>query len=227
MNVPSSILTSAVNQFNQSPPPTLREILTAYKERGDGDKAMLMALLQAKTAEDERIASMASLHRTVLDAYYRYPAPGPSSYREQPSYSPHPHSYSSIAHAPPSPPHSYSSYSYARKRSRYTDSPSHSRSRSRSPVPRRDGTQSRCYSSKYSPRTQASMAIDSLLSSSSESTASVGTTRGDLDCCEEEDAELDQRRGRSIATAASAVAANAHKGGDCHVERNTAAVPVR
>ena len=35
------------------PPPTLREILGAYRSRGDGDREMLMAMLHAKSAEDQ------------------------------------------------------------------------------------------------------------------------------------------------------------------------------
>lgn len=37
----------------QTPPPSLREILTAYRTKGDGDRDMLLAMLNAKTAEDQ------------------------------------------------------------------------------------------------------------------------------------------------------------------------------
>ena len=37
----------------QPPPPSLREILAAYRTKGDGDRDMLLAMLNAKTAEDE------------------------------------------------------------------------------------------------------------------------------------------------------------------------------
>jgi hypothetical protein len=37
----------------QAPPPTLRDILGAYKARGDGDRDMLIAMLNAKSAEDQ------------------------------------------------------------------------------------------------------------------------------------------------------------------------------
>ena len=37
----------------QPPPPSLREILEAYKARGDGDREMLLAMLNAKSAEDQ------------------------------------------------------------------------------------------------------------------------------------------------------------------------------
>jgi len=39
--------------FSKPPPPTLREILGAYRSRGDGDREMLMAMLNAKSAEDQ------------------------------------------------------------------------------------------------------------------------------------------------------------------------------
>ncbi|KAL5534555.1 hypothetical protein ACEPAG_1018 [Sanghuangporus baumii] len=48
-------------------PPTLREILTAYKQKGDGDREMLLAMLNAKSAEDQRIASQLSLRRTMIE----------------------------------------------------------------------------------------------------------------------------------------------------------------
>jgi hypothetical protein len=37
----------------QAPPPSLREILGAYKSKGDGDRDMLIAMLNAKSAEDQ------------------------------------------------------------------------------------------------------------------------------------------------------------------------------
>jgi hypothetical protein len=37
----------------QPTPPSLREILTAYRTKGDGDRDMLLAMLNAKTAEDQ------------------------------------------------------------------------------------------------------------------------------------------------------------------------------
>ena len=37
----------------QPPPPSLREVLGAYNTRGDGDRDMLIAMLNAKTAEDQ------------------------------------------------------------------------------------------------------------------------------------------------------------------------------
>lgn len=38
---------------SQPPPPSLREILEAYKARGDGDREMLLAMLNAKSSEDQ------------------------------------------------------------------------------------------------------------------------------------------------------------------------------
>lgn len=37
----------------QTPPPSLREVLGAYNSRGDGDRDMLIAMLNAKSAEDQ------------------------------------------------------------------------------------------------------------------------------------------------------------------------------
>ncbi|KAH9964287.1 hypothetical protein BC827DRAFT_67909 [Russula dissimulans] len=64
-----SLLASTWQVLDQPPPPTLREILGAYRSRGDGDREMLIAMLHAKSAEDQRIASVASLHRSLLEYY--------------------------------------------------------------------------------------------------------------------------------------------------------------
>ncbi|TFY83734.1 hypothetical protein EWM64_g275 [Hericium alpestre] len=61
-----SLLASTWQMLDQPPPPSLREILGAYRTRGDGDREMLMAMLNAKSAEDQRLASMASLHRAII-----------------------------------------------------------------------------------------------------------------------------------------------------------------
>lgn len=45
--------------MSQPPPPTLREILEAYKARGDGDREMLLAMLNAKSSEDQVSPPMA------------------------------------------------------------------------------------------------------------------------------------------------------------------------
>jgi hypothetical protein len=47
---PYSILSFFITQ---SPPPSLREILAAYRAKGDGDRDMLLAMLNAKAAEDQ------------------------------------------------------------------------------------------------------------------------------------------------------------------------------
>ncbi|CAE6394487.1 unnamed protein product [Rhizoctonia solani] len=52
--------------LSQPPPPTLREILSAYAAQGRGDRDMLIALLKAKAAEDQRITSIAQLQQQVL-----------------------------------------------------------------------------------------------------------------------------------------------------------------
>ncbi|CAE6398559.1 unnamed protein product [Rhizoctonia solani] len=52
--------------LSQPPPPTLREILSAYAAQGHGDRDMLIALLKAKAAEDQRITSVAQLQQQVL-----------------------------------------------------------------------------------------------------------------------------------------------------------------
>ncbi|KAF5374854.1 hypothetical protein D9758_000072 [Tetrapyrgos nigripes] len=133
MNSPESLLASARNVLDQPPPPTLREILVAYRAKGDGDRDMLLAMLNAKTAEDQRIAQTASLHRalleehtsqsTILPPLTHYPSP-PSTYNHPPrkrhrsSRSPYarPDSYrdtdrDSNAGLPPSPYSSRSSHS--------------------------------------------------------------------------------------------------------------------
>ncbi|KAF8078278.1 hypothetical protein FPV67DRAFT_1775514 [Lyophyllum atratum] len=64
-----SSLSQPSQQVRSLLPPTLREILTAYRAKGDGDRDMLLAMLNAKTAEDQRISSLASLQRTLLEVY--------------------------------------------------------------------------------------------------------------------------------------------------------------
>lgn len=63
------MVASSFQALEQPTPPTLREILTAYRAKGDGDREMLLAMLNAKAAEDQRIAATVNLHRTVLDVY--------------------------------------------------------------------------------------------------------------------------------------------------------------
>lgn len=59
-------LQAALHAFDQPPAPSLREVLGAYRLKGDGDREMLLAILGAKAAEDQRIAAMAQLHHTIL-----------------------------------------------------------------------------------------------------------------------------------------------------------------
>ncbi|CAE6425510.1 unnamed protein product [Rhizoctonia solani] len=61
-----SVLDSTFQALSQAPPPTIREILGAYSTKGEGDREMLVALLNAKSAEDQRIAAVAALQQTVL-----------------------------------------------------------------------------------------------------------------------------------------------------------------
>ncbi|KEP53604.1 hypothetical protein V565_029080 [Rhizoctonia solani 123E] len=63
---PRPILETTWHALSQAPPPSLREILSAYNAKGEGDREMLVALLNAKSAEDQRLASLAALHQTVL-----------------------------------------------------------------------------------------------------------------------------------------------------------------
>ncbi|KAI0374459.1 hypothetical protein BV20DRAFT_961624 [Pilatotrama ljubarskyi] len=102
-----SLLASSWRVLEQPPPPTLREILEAYKARGDGDREMLLAMLNAKSSEDQRLASIATLHRTMLDMYQApHSQPGPPVIPLHVPDGHHSHPYSH-AHHFPSPPASY------------------------------------------------------------------------------------------------------------------------
>lgn len=46
-------LNAAIHAFDQVPAPSLREVLGAYRLKGDGDREMLLAILNAKAAEDQ------------------------------------------------------------------------------------------------------------------------------------------------------------------------------
>ncbi|KAH0838517.1 hypothetical protein J3R83DRAFT_6834 [Lanmaoa asiatica] len=169
----------------QPPPPCLREILGAYRSKGDGDRDMLIAMLNAKSAEDQRIAAIASLHRTLLDLYMTdTKIPPATSIQQYPLSSPHINSPKDKHHmaelsnghesthksapSPREPPHQPQP---PRKRQRFSRSPapsshhdarsSHPSSRDLPPSP----YSSRSDSEEYSPRSRASMAIGSLLSS--------------------------------------------------------------
>ncbi len=47
------------------PSPTLREILDAYKAKGDGDRDMLLAMLNAKSSEDQ-VGLLSRLHTATV-----------------------------------------------------------------------------------------------------------------------------------------------------------------
>ncbi|KAG8743716.1 hypothetical protein FRC10_011589 [Ceratobasidium sp. 414] len=66
VETPRPMLEATWHAVSQAPPPALREILSAYNAKGEGDRDMLIALLNAKSAEDQRLAAVATLHQTVL-----------------------------------------------------------------------------------------------------------------------------------------------------------------
>ncbi|KAI5124434.1 hypothetical protein M0805_008318 [Coniferiporia weirii] len=84
-----SLLASTWQVLDQPPPPSLREILAAYKQKGDGDREMLLAMLNAKSSEDQRLASLASLRRTVLDVCRTTETPSSPQYDAPAQASPH------------------------------------------------------------------------------------------------------------------------------------------
>ncbi|KAL1737989.1 hypothetical protein HDZ31DRAFT_70530 [Schizophyllum fasciatum] len=69
LQLQSAIMTASA-LLEQPPPPSVREILAAYSSRGDGDREMLLAMLNAKSAEDQRLASVATLQKGLLDVYH-------------------------------------------------------------------------------------------------------------------------------------------------------------
>ncbi|KAI0823062.1 hypothetical protein BC628DRAFT_1316781 [Trametes gibbosa] len=103
-----TVLAASWRSWNRSPPPpTLREILEAYKARGDGDREMLLAMLNAKSSEDQRLASFATLHRAMLDMYQApHPQPVQPVIPLHIPDAPASHHYAH-AHHFPSPPASY------------------------------------------------------------------------------------------------------------------------
>jgi len=195
----SRTITSTWHVLEQTPPPSLREVLGAYNSRGDGDRDMLIAMLNAKTAEDQRIASVAALHRTLLEMQHTPPSPAhlplpqlhvQSSSRLDPPPTisrftpPHqakrtrPRSDASddvpTRRSPPSsaPPSQTTNVEFSRKRRRTSHNSSHMRTPSREShstvihdSPHSPRSSSRSNSAEYSPRSRASMAIGSLLSS--------------------------------------------------------------
>ncbi|KAG2044286.1 hypothetical protein BDR03DRAFT_938833 [Suillus americanus] len=170
------LVMSSSQILEQAPPPSLREILGAYKSKGDGDRDMLIAMLNAKSAEDQRLASVASLHRTLLEMSAvdaRHASPPPPLPPSAP-YSKHGLYTSDMANERVSPqplpvvrePSQLSQPPRKRQRSSHSPSShyelrtSHTSSRDLPPSP----YSSRSDSEEYSPRSRASMAIGSLLS---------------------------------------------------------------
>ncbi|KZP32247.1 hypothetical protein FIBSPDRAFT_848634 [Athelia psychrophila] len=118
------VISSTWHVLEQTPPPSLREVLGAYNSRGDGDRDMLIAMLNAKSAEDQRIASVAALHRTMLERQYAPPMSTPPAL--PPLHIHHDrHNYS---------PAASSSHPYARRPERRASAGSSGRSRSPAPA---------------------------------------------------------------------------------------------
>ncbi|KAF8559333.1 hypothetical protein OG21DRAFT_1493245 [Imleria badia] len=184
------LLMSTWHVLEQPPPPSLREILGAYKSKGNGDRDMLIAMLNAKSTEDQRMAAIASLHRTLLDLYttdakippaaplQQYPLSLSHISTKDKHYPPelsngHDSTYKS-APSPREPPHQQQPPRKRQRRSRSPPPPSHLDARSSHP-PARDlppsPYSSRSDSEEYSPRSRASMAIGSLLSSGARDSA--------------------------------------------------------
>ncbi|KDQ54771.1 hypothetical protein JAAARDRAFT_37870 [Jaapia argillacea MUCL 33604] len=185
-----SLLTASWRVLEQTPPPSLREILGAYSARGDGDRDMLLAILTAKTAEDQRLAAVTNLQRTMLESYrssppqqyaadaYHYPPPGAlaspplhdhmSPRMNGESYSA-PHRHSSNSSLPPLRD-TQPSAGPSRKRSRTSRSPRSPYERdlpehSSHELPLSPYSSARSDSAERSPRSRGAMAIGSLLSS--------------------------------------------------------------
>jgi len=189
------VISSTWHVLEQMPPPSLREVLGAYNLKGDGDRDMLIAMLNAKSAEDQRMASVAALHRTLLEIHTPPASPPlstsqlhmhPTTHFYPPSpvlYSPPTHEKKpshdvSNSHTEPSPPvptrkapPPSASTQPSRKRQRTsrdsslrpTSRESHASTKHDSPPS--PHSSSRSDSAEYSPRSRASMAIGSLLSS--------------------------------------------------------------
>ncbi|KAJ7275386.1 hypothetical protein B0H12DRAFT_1087040 [Mycena haematopus] len=184
------VVSSASSVLDQPPPPTMRDILGAYKANGDGDRDMLLAMLNAKAAEDQRLASMAALHRTMLEVYqsqaihmdhhYSSKFTSPPPLREpRPSRNVY-HTVSSVSRSPPHTRAALPSMrapsprpEHRRKRLRSSHSPPlpHSSRRreplhdSHSELPPSPYSSSGSDSASYSPRSRGSMTIGSLLTS--------------------------------------------------------------
>ncbi|KAI0702450.1 hypothetical protein BC835DRAFT_1320658 [Cytidiella melzeri] len=186
-----ALMTSALQSLHQRSPPSLHEILGAFTSKGDGDRDMLFALLNAKTAEDNRIAADKNLHRSLLEMYrvqphtttpsmymfetqpHSIPSPPPSTYRESPivtTRSPYLERHTSRS-STPSHSSDEATYIESRKRRRTRSPSAETRRRhgSLSAVTRSDDplppSPYSCGSSQNgsgSPRPRDAMAIDSL-----------------------------------------------------------------
>ncbi|CAG7845991.1 SubName: Full=Uncharacterized protein {ECO:0000313/EMBL:CCA69282.1} [Serendipita indica DSM 11827] len=60
----------AFQSLHANASPALGDVLSAYRLKGDGDREMLLAVLNAKAAEDQRAAAVAQLHQSILQAAY-------------------------------------------------------------------------------------------------------------------------------------------------------------
>ncbi|KAJ7462726.1 hypothetical protein B0H11DRAFT_92829 [Mycena galericulata] len=189
------VVSSASSVLDQTPPPSLRDILGAYKANGEGDREMLLAMLNAKTAEDQRIASIAALHRTMLEVYQAAPLHLDGGHSAAPKFTQSPplrearptrtvyHNVSSVSRSPPQTRVSLPSMralsprtEHRRKRARSSRSPPPPHATSRrhesfhdphSELPPSPYSSSGSDSAGYSPRSRGSMTIGSLLSSGS------------------------------------------------------------
>ncbi|KAF7310628.1 hypothetical protein HMN09_00605600 [Mycena chlorophos] len=148
------VLHAASRVLDQPPPPSLRDVLGAYKASGDGDREVLLAVLKAKTSEDNRQAAIATLYESML---HLQRMPQQHSY-PPPSYPPPPPPSRHMYRSPPrSLPHARSISPRdepRRKRSRGSESPSENAA---------ELPPSPYSSSADSPRSRGSMTIGSLL----------------------------------------------------------------
>ncbi|KAF9786089.1 hypothetical protein BJ322DRAFT_1057925 [Thelephora terrestris] len=188
---PQQLIESSWRILEATTSPSLREILAAFRfSKGqDGDCQLLLALLNAKSAEDQRTAAIANLHARLLesqsDKHFTTPSPPPtysiprlhipspvSPPRSRSPYSPSAQ-YSDSSYEAPRPHRSASSPRLTKKyrRSPYErltrnpeDEYRHQRPKfdydpRRSPCSPSDGSDS------SSPRSRETMSIGTLLSS--------------------------------------------------------------
>lgn len=187
---PQQLIESSWRTLENATSPSLREILAAFKySKGqEGDCQLLLAVLNAKSAEDQRTAAIANLHARLLESHpdKQFATPSPP-----PTYSiPRLHIPSLVSpprsHSPYSPPGQYSDSSYEPPRPhRHPMSPRPTRKHRRSPYerpvqiagddPRHRGSRYDCDSHRSScsssdgsgvssPRSKETMSIDTLLS---------------------------------------------------------------